>query len=188
MMLTSNEGFKPERIDHYKSEMKNRNQNFLIVESEDNSDEYVNFMFIGMYEGKEVVYDAVMYTLRLHHLSEVYEVAEHKAAQHFPEFRRIKYEEDENGDLEALDDLEEEIGLFIAEAIMEIEDDEEVKVKEHIEVDPNIDFGIGLDIGLNLDSIDNQTISKFVKEFNDDSLSLDDTLYSYQTQDEEMTE
>ncbi|MEQ8926031.1 MAG: hypothetical protein RLO81_09485 [Fulvivirga sp.] len=185
-MLSSNKAFEPKVISEYQDKMKKLNQNFIISDSEDNSDEYCNFFFVGMYEGKEVIYDAVMYTLRLHHLSEVYEVAEHKAARHFPEFKKIKYREDENGDLVALDDLEEEIGLFIAEAIMEIEEEEEVKVKEHVEVDPNIDFGIGLDIGLNRETIDKNTISDFVKRFNEDTLELDETLYSFQTQDEEL--
>jgi hypothetical protein len=187
-MPTLNEGYTPEKVQLYKKKIEKTKKNFLIVESEDNSDEYTNFNFIGMYEGKEVVYDAVMYTLRLHHLSEVYEVAEHKAAQHFPEFKSIKYREDENGDLLALDDMEEEIGLFIAEAIMEIEEEEVVKVKEHVELDPNIDFGVGLDIGLNIDIITDEIIQKFVKEYNDDTLKLDEVLYSFQTQDEEMTE
>ncbi len=183
-----NEGFDPEKIQQYKSKMEKKKQNYLIVDSEDNSEEYVNFNFLGMYEGKEVIYDAVMYTLRLHHLSEVYEVAEHKAAQHFPEFKSIKYREDENGDLVALDDLEEEIGLFIAEAIMEIEEEGEVKVKEHVELDPHIDFGIGLDVGLNIEEVTNEIITKFVKDFNEDTLVLDETMYAFQTQDEEMTE
>ena len=187
-MPLSNEGFNPEKIKDFKSKMESKKQNFLIAESEDNSDEYMNFYFIGMFEGKEVVYDAVMYTLRLHHLSEVYEVAEHKAAKHFPEFKSINYDEDENGDLVALDDLEEEIGLFMAETIMEIEDEGEIKVKEHVEIDPNIDFGIGLDVGLNVDQISKTIISNFIKDYNDDTLNLDDTLYSFQTQDEEMTE
>ena len=185
-MLTKNKGFNPEIIADLKSQMKKAKKNFIIAESEDNSEEYVNFNFIGMYEGKEVVYDAVIYTLRLHHLSEVYEVAEHRAAQHFPEFRSINYREDENGDLVALDDLEEEIGLFIAETIMELEEEGEIKVKEHVELDPNVDFGIGLDVGLNVDSIDDKVIDKFIKDFNDDTLKLDETMYAFQTQDEEI--
>lgn len=182
-----NKGFDPEVISDLKARMTKAGKNHLILDSDDNSDEYVNFNFIGMYEGKEVVYDAVLYTLRLHHLSELYEIAEHKAAQHFPEFKKIKYREDENGDMQALDDLEEEIGLYIAEVIMELEEEEEVKVKEHVELDPHVDFGIGIDAGLNVEQVDDHVISKFVKEFNDDQLKLDETLYSYQSQDEELT-
>lgn len=186
--MLENKGFDPATIEEFKNRMKNSGQNFLVVESEDNSDEYINFNFIGIYEGKEVIYDAAIYTLRLHHLSEIYEIAEHKAAQNFPEFKKIKYEEDENGDLEALDDLEEEIGLFIAETIMELEEEGEVKVKEHIEIDESVEFGVGIDIGLNKESIDKETITKFVTDYVEDHIQLDDTLYTFHTQDEELTD
>ena len=185
-MTALNKGFDAGIIRQYREDMERAGQDFVIVESGDNSDEYVNFYFVGMYEGKEVIYDAVIYTLRLHHSSELYEIAEHRAAKHFPEFKKIKYEEDENGDLEALDDLEEEIGLFMAEGIMELEEEDEIKVSEHVEVDPHIDFGIGLDVALNVEVITNEVIKKFVKDYNEDNLQLDTTAYSFQLQDEEI--
>ena len=181
-----NKGFDRTVIQEYQNKINATGKNFLVVDSEDNSEEYVNFYFIGMYEGKAVIYDAVIYTLRLHHTSEMYEVAEHRAAKHFPEFKRIKYEEDENGDLEILDSLEEEIGLFMAEVIMELEAEDEIKVYEHVELDSNLDFGIGLDVALNVEGIDSEVISNFVEQYNDDSLELDKTAYSFQVQDEEL--
>jgi hypothetical protein len=170
-------------IEDIKSEINKSSKNFMIINSDDNSDEYVNFYFIGMYEGKEALYDAVMYTLRLHHNSELYEIAEHKAAKRFPEFKKIKYEEDENGDLRLLDDNEEEIGLFMAETIMELEEEGEVKVKEHVTVDGLLDSAVGLDIGLNVDTISDEVIDSFVDEYNEDTLSLDETMYSFETED-----
>ncbi len=145
-MLSKNKGFDPQVIQEYKEKLSKAGKNFLLIKSENNSEEYINFYFVGMYEGRQVVYDAVIYTLRLHHLSEVYEVAEHKAANHFPEFKKIKYEEDENGDLEALDPLEEEIGLFIAEAIIELEEEGEVKVKVHVVIVTSFEFCLGFDV------------------------------------------
>jgi len=174
------------KIQQIKSEISKSNGNFKLINPKDNSDEYVNFYFVGMHEGKEVVYDAVMYTLRLHHNSELYEIAEHRAAKRFPEFKKISYEEDENGDLRLLDDNEEEIGLFMAETIMELEEEGEVKVKEHVDMDANLDFGIGLDIGLNVDEITFEVISSFVVKFNEDDLQLDETLYSFESEDYEM--
>lgn len=185
MMHQNNNGFNPEHIQALNERLKLSNKRYLEKNTEDNSDEFVNFNFIGMYEGKEVIYDAAIYTLRLHHSSEVYEIAEHRAAQRFPEFKKIKYQEDENGDLKALDALEEEIGLFMAEVMMELEEEESVKVAEHIEWDPNIDYGIGLDIGLNVDKITPKVIEKFIKEFNEETLKLDKTLYSFQTEDDD---
>lgn len=187
-MHQNNNGFNPDHIKEFNDQLKLANKRYLEKNTEDNSDEYVNFSFIGMYEGREVIYDAAMYTLRLHHSSEVYEIAEHKAAQRFPKFKKIKYQEDENGDLQTLDSLEEEIGLYMAEVMMELEEEETVKVAEHVEIDPHIDYGIGLDIGLNVEKITPKIIEKFIKDFNEETLKSDKTLYSFQTEDDDDVE
>jgi hypothetical protein len=184
-MIDQNQGFLQETIEELKKELARSNKTFKIVPDEENSDEFANFYFIGQYEGKEVIYDAALYTLRLHHASEVYELAEHEAAKKFPNFKGIKYEEDENGNLKPLTSEEEEIGWFITEIIMDIEEEETIKVQEFIDLDTLHDFGIGLDAALNVDVIDEEVISKFVKEFNEDTIVLDDTLYAFQSEVEE---
>lgn len=181
--MTVNKGFDPQTILDYKAKMQTLGKNYLLAEDDEQNDEYAHFYFIGMYEGKEIIYDAVMYTLRLQHESELFEIAEHRAAKHFPQYRKITYQEDENGNLASLDPLEEEIGLFIAEVIMELEEEEAVKVKEHVDMDPNTDFGVALDIGFHLEKITSHEIEKFIKDFNEDMLELDETMYSFQTQD-----
>lgn len=188
MNPNTNAGYDPDRIAALKQRMEKRGKNFEVVESEDNSDEFVNFLFVGKYEGREVIYDAAVYTLRMHFESEVYELAEHRAAQKFPEFRKIKYEEDENGDLKNLDAIEEEIGLFMTEAMFEIEEEELVKVQEHLEIDTNLDEGIGLNAGLNVEEITESVIERFVKKYNEDTLDLDDTFYSFALEEEEEEE
>ncbi len=169
----------------YREKISASGKNHLIVDSDDNSDDYVNFYFIGNYEGEEVLFDAALYTLRVHYHSELYELAEHKAAQKFPNFHSITYEEDENGDMKSLSAEQEELGLYLAEIMMDLEEDEAVKVQEHIYFDPNIDFGVGLDACLNVEAITEKTISKFVNDFNNDSLELDETLYSFVEEEEE---
>ena len=165
--------------------MANKKQNYLIVESEDNGEEYVNFYFIGKYEGEEVVYDAVLYTLRIHYHSELFELAEHKAAQRFPNYKSIRYEEDENGNMKALNDEMEEIGLYMAEVMMDLEEEEEVKVQEHLYLDPNVDFGVGLDAGLHVEEITPAVITDFINKYNSDTLELDETLYTFVEEEEE---
>ncbi|MTI30849.1 hypothetical protein [Xanthovirga aplysinae] len=187
-MFEKNKGFNPDVIQEFKEKMKIKNQPYLLNEEEENTDEYVNFYFIGKFEGKEVVYDCALYTLRLQHTSEVYETAEHKAAKKFPEYQQIKYEEDENGDMSVLGPLEEEIGLYMAEVMMELEEEETIKVQEHLEIDEHIDFGIGIDAGLNVDVINSETIETFIKDFNEDSIVLDKTLYSFQHKDDEIVD
>ncbi len=179
-MHLTNEGFKINKIKALKDQMAASRLPYIVIDSEENNDEFLNFYFIGSHEGQEVIYDAAMYTLRLQHESELYEIAEHEAAKRFSSFKKIQYEEDENGDMKALDIEEEEIGLFMAEIILELEEEEAVKVKEHVEMDTNLDFGIGLDIGLNVTSITDDVVTKFIADFNQDKLSLDDTLYSFQ--------
>jgi hypothetical protein len=181
--MTVNKGFDPQTIQEYKSRMQAEGRSYLLDEDDEQNDEYVHFYFIGIYEGKEAIYDAVMYTLRLQHESELFEIAEHRAAKHFPQYKKISYEEDENGNLATLDPLEEEIGLYIAEVIMELEEEEAVKVKEHVDMDPNTDFGVALDIGFHVEKITSREIEGLIRNFNEDTLQLDETLYSFQTQD-----
>jgi len=185
MRQTDNKGFESKTLAEYKQKISLTGQNYLLDNSDEKNEECVHFYFIGKYEGKEVIYDAVMYTLRLHHESELFEIAEHKAAEHFPNYRKIAYSEDENGNLEPLDDVEEEIGLYMAEVIVELQEEGEVRVKEHAEVDAHLDLGIGLNIGLNVEKITSEIIEKFILDFNNGSLELDDTLYTFETQQEE---
>ena len=184
-MTTTNQGFDQEEIRKLKEACAESGNSFVTVDSEDNSDDYQNFQFLGMFEGKEVIYDAAVYTLRMLHNSEVYEIAEHEAAKKFPEYKKIDYEEDENGDIEPLDDLEEEIGLFIAEVMENLEEEESVKVKEHIELDDKLDYGIGLDVALNVETVDDKVIENFIRDFNNDDVKLDPTLYSFQLDEDE---
>ncbi len=185
-MIFHNPGFDPEKIAELREELKSLRTNYKVILDNENSDEFVNFFFIGMYEGKEVIYDAALYTLRLHHSSEVYELAEHEAAKKFPDFNGISYDEDENGNMIPLDSDQEEIGWFITEIIMDIEEDERVKVQEFVDMDTHHDFGIGLDAAINVETITDKEINKFIKDFNDDTLELDSTAYSFQADEEDM--
>ncbi|HAZ26388.1 MAG TPA: hypothetical protein DCY95_18915, partial [Algoriphagus sp.] len=61
-MSTMNPGFDPKEISKLKQELKASGKSFQLIPEEENSDEFVNFYFIGMFEGKEVIYDAALYT------------------------------------------------------------------------------------------------------------------------------
>ena len=61
-MAFSNPGFDPKNIEELKNELKKSGKIFKIIPDEENSEEYVNFYFVGKFEGKEVIYDAVLYT------------------------------------------------------------------------------------------------------------------------------
>ena len=183
-----NKGFEPRAIADFQSQLEVANQSYLPIDTEDNSDEYFHFQFIGKHEGVAVIYDAVMTTLRLEHESELYEIAEQQAAEHFPQFNKIDFEELTGKDHTEYSTLEEKIGLYMAEVILELQDDEAVKVKEHLEIDLEVDFGVGLDVGLNVERITSSAIEKFIKEYNEGTLRLDDTLYCFETEQEDSEE
>lgn len=164
------------------AEVKSSGKPFIYDSEDELSDEYAHFYFLGEHEGKEVLFDTVLYTLRMQHESELFEIAEQKAAEHFPKYKKIEYEEDEDGNLKALDDLEEEIGLYMAEVMMELEEEGEVKVMEHVDLDIQHDCGIGLDVGLHIDKVTLNIIESFIRDFNADKLVLDQGYYSFQTQ------
>ncbi|MHA7101543.1 hypothetical protein BXY85_3173 [Roseivirga pacifica] len=178
--MQDNLGFDSKEIQKLKEEIAKAGKNFVVIDSDDNNEEFRNFYFIGVFNGKEAIYDAALYTLRMQHNSEVFDLAQHKVAQKFPQFKAIDYEEDENGDITPLDDLDEEIGLYLTEVMDELEEEETVKVQEHVDIDENIDFGIGLDAGLNVEEITDEVIQKFINDFNEETLKLDTTLYSFQ--------
>lgn len=185
MSMAKNKGFDSKVIQEYADKISISGKRYLMSAEDEMTDEMAHFYFIGEYEGKEVIFDTVLYTLRLQHESEVFEIAEQRAAKYFPDYEKITYEEDENGNLETLDEREEAIGMFMAEVILELEEEESVKVGEHIAYDPEADFGIGVDVGLNVEEISDAIINQFIEDHNSNSLKLDKTLYSFQTKAEE---
>ena len=186
--MENTEKFNPtfQRQEDIIAKVKSSGQSFIFDAEDEITDDYAHFYFLGVHGGKEVLFDTVLYTLRMQHESELFEIAEHEAAKHFPGYKKIKYEEDENGNLKSLDNLEEEIGLYMAEVMMELEEEGEVKVKEHVDLDLHHDCGIGLDVGLHIEKVTSQIIENFIRDFNADKLVLDAGFYSFQTQSEEL--
>jgi len=168
------------------AELQSSGRIFILDAEDQLTDEYAHFYFLGKHDDKEELFDAVLYTLRMQHESELFDIAEKKAAKHFPHYKKIQYEEDEEGNLMALNNEEEEIGLFLAEVMMELEEEGEIKVKEHVDLDLQHDCGIGLDAGLHIEKITPQVIEGFILNFNSDKLELDPGLYTFQTHSEPL--
>jgi hypothetical protein len=175
----ANKGFDIETIREFKAKMKAASAHFIFPDNTENpTSEYAQFYFIGMFEGREVIYDAALYTLRLKYESELHALAEEKLVQHFPHYK---------GDTDGEQNIaqEEEMGLMMAELMMEIEEEGQLKVQEEIDIDDEFDFGIGLEVSLNVDEITPSLIEKFVVDFNNGAVQLDPVLYSFEHDDEE---
>lgn len=186
MPASLNPGYDPEEIRHLREECRKAGRPFVYTPNEDldepTGDEFAHFQFVGRHQNREVIYDAVMYTLRLHHSSIVYEEAERRAARSFPLYVPLDMRDET---YKANEDLDEEVELLITELIEEIEESEDIKVQEHLELDTAADYGIDLDVCLNVEAVTDEVIENFIRNFNANALRLDTTLYSFKSEEEE---
>ncbi len=186
MATKNNDGFDPQEINALKEECRQEGKSFVYVEDDDldvlESGECVHIQFPGVYQTQEVIYDALVYTLRLHHSSLVYEMGVEEVQKTFPTYVPP---EDRELSYRIAPELEEEAETALTEIIDEIEETETVKVQEHVDVDADFDYGISLDVCLNVEEITDEVIEKFIRDFNANTLSLDTTLYSFMSEDDE---
>ncbi len=181
-----NDGFDPEEVAALRDECRQEGKAFIYVEDDDldvlESGECVHVQFPGQYEGQPVIYDALVYTLRLHHSSLVYEMAVDQVRKTYPDY--VPPEDREAGYTIA-PALEEEAETALTEIIEEIEETETVKVQEHVEMDMEADYGIALDVCLNVEEVTDEVVENFIRAFNANAVRLDTTLYSFTSEDEE---
>ena len=76
MLLKDNPGLDPKEIEQLKAECKADGKKFVYFEDElgdepDNVEEFVHVQFVGNYKGQEAIFDAVIYSLRLHFNSHI---------------------------------------------------------------------------------------------------------------------
>ena len=180
-----NDGYDPEEISALKDECKQEGKSFVYVEDNDldvlEEGECAHIQFPGQYQGEEVIFDALVYTLRLHHSSLVYEQAVEQVQKSYPEY--VPPEERE-ASYKITPELDEEAETALTELIEELEDTEAVQVQEHVEVDLESDYGIALDVCLHVEEITDEVIEDFIAKFNDNKLALDNTLYSFSSEEE----
>ena len=181
-----NEGFDPREIEGLREECRQEGRQFMYVEDEDldvlESGECAHIQFVGKDFGQEVIYDGLIYTLRLHHSSTVYESAVEQIKKSHPEYvppedRQPGYQIDVAKD--------EEIEELLTELIEELEETEAVKVQEHVDLEHDFEYGIGIDVCLNVEEINDEVIEEFVRNFNAGTVKLDPTLYSFTSEEAE---
>lgn len=171
-----NPGYDAGEIAQLKKECKEEGQNYVLVLDEQelsDSGEYFQFQFIGKSEdGREVIYDAAIFTLELHYNSMILDEAEKRVGAIHKDFIPIEQRTEDYVINHKADEL-------IEEFIMEMEDDEEMKVSEFINIDKDFEFGIGLEVAINVEEIFPEVIEDFIKEFNEGTFELDKNRYSF---------
>ncbi len=173
------------KIEKIKQKCRQSKQSYILNDAEPQGEEFAHFLFVGKHEGKEVIFDSVMYTLRLHHSSVLYEIAEDKACEQFPEYKKWEFEENEDGETMLPEELDEEVEMFKADVMAELEESESVKVKEYVQIDTDFDYGYALEVCLHVEVITSEIIEKFVQDYNAGTLRLDETLYTFHHEEEE---
>lgn len=186
MATYKNEGYNPEEIAALNDECRETGRSFVYVEDDDlevlESGECAHIQFVGKDDGQEVIYDGLIYTLRLHHSSMVYEMAIDQIKRTYPTYQPP---EDRAPGYRIDPAKEEEIEEVLTELIEELEDTEAVKVQEHVELDHEFDYGIGIDVCINAEDITDEVVEDFIRKFNSNTLRLDQTLYSFSSDEEE---
>jgi hypothetical protein len=189
MSKNTNPGFDPVEIAALKKQCQEDNRSFVYILDEElpsgNEREMVHIQFVGQYEKQEVIYDAIVCTLQLHYSSLLYEAAEREIIQQYPLYVPLE-NRDEN--YEPNEELDEEVEMLILEVIEDLEENEEIKVAEYIEIDPEFDYGVSIEVALYVTALDDDMLTQFIIDFNGNTLSLDPSLYTFNSDDEEDEE
>ncbi|PWJ44151.1 hypothetical protein [Sediminitomix flava] len=158
-------------LDAVKKALQESGQAFIYRKDADNDESQVNFLFVGEYEGKEVLFDSFMYILEMEFFSEIYEEAVTLTVEQFPKYDGMDFNALEGEHIDAMEQIAAELAK-----------DDEYKVQELLEVEPNIEDSsiVNLDICLNRPEITEKDVQEFINSFKSpEGVKLDETLYAF---------
>jgi hypothetical protein len=184
--MDKNQGLEPEVIRNFREELSASGRSFRYIEEDEVSTDMAEFMFIGIHKGKEVIFDCLLGTLRLAYESNLHELAEAKTKEKYPDYKGFEFEVDEDGNAISDGEESEEVEEYKAYAMFEIEEAGLANVAESVESDESFEFGIGMEAYLNVAEITEETIEKFILDFNAGNLKLDPVQYSFESEDDEL--
>jgi hypothetical protein len=186
--MSHNPGFLPEEIEKLKSQLHKTGKSFQYIDEDELSSEMAEFLFIGTYENKPVIFDCLLGTLRMAYESNLDEMAEAKALEKYPDYKGFEFDVDDDGSAVATGEINEDVEQYKAYCMYEIEEEGLANVAESIQLDPEFEFGVGLEVYLNVPEINEEVIERFIREFNGNSLRLDPTRYSFESDIEDEDE
>lgn len=187
MKPTADQDLSPS-LEQIKEDIKKQGKTYIINEQEPQGHDFAHFYFVGKHEGKECIFDTALFTLSLHYSSKLYEEAEKEIMKKYPNYKPWnldEIQEDNEGNFILPDDVDEEIEAMKAEIMDELEETEAVKVKEYLEIEAERPDYISLNVCLNIENITPEGIEKFIDSYLNDTLQLDDTLYSFFFEEDE---
>jgi folate-dependent phosphoribosylglycinamide formyltransferase PurN len=164
-------------IDKLREQTRKAGRSFIYNPDEDRDDEKQTayFYFVGKDDNKEVVFNAFIMTLEYDYHLAVMEEAEEKISTLHPNLAGKFYEDYTDDEQDKFD-----------EVMDDIYDQGLVKVQERVDLfESDSSNELEMEISLNVKEITDQVIEKFIKEFNADTLELDDRTYSFEMLDDE---
>lgn len=161
-----NVGYNPENISQIKQAAAHAGFSFVLNDQQEQDDQSAYFFFVGKNDGKEVIFDTFIYTLRAEYELQLYELAESRLQEKFPNLKNVE------------DATEDQLN-YLDMIVDDIEQEDEITVVEFINIDEAVDFGVSIDVCLNVETITPEIIEKFVQDFNADKLDLSDEEYSF---------
>lgn len=183
--MATNLGFDPAEIAKFQAELEKSGLPYKFIDEDEVSPDMAEFMFIGRHQGKPVIYDCLLGTLRLAYESNLMEMAEAKAKEKFPDYQGFEIEVDDAGNARQVGEEIEEVEDYKAYAMYELEESGEAKRSESVEIDTEFDYGVGLEAYLNEPEITEWVIQDFIEKFNAGKLQLDPTRYSFESEDDD---
>ncbi len=163
-----NAGYSQEEINKVIEQCKKTGKSFMYREVDTENRTFANFLFIGENDGTPVIFDSFIYTLETEYFSTLYEEAQEEVIRQHPEWANANFEAEEGEHIDLLEAIADELSK-----------DDQYDIQEFVDVDEDAEYGIMLDICLNVPEITDDIIEKFVKEFNSNTLELDETFYSF---------
>jgi hypothetical protein len=180
-----NKGYDPAEIERLKKQMEMSGKPFQYIDEDEVSPEMAEFFFIGTHQGRPVVFDCLLGTLRLAYEARLDELAEARARARFPDYKGFDFVVDDAGNAVRTAEEDEDVEAYKAYAMFEIEEAGEARVAESVEVDEQFDYGVGLEAYLNIPEITEAEIARFITAFNSGSLALDPVEYAFESESDE---
>ncbi|MCS6834125.1 MAG: hypothetical protein NZ521_11165 [Flammeovirgaceae bacterium] len=150
-------------------ECKKKGKKFVIVEDDTGIDEgCIHFRFVGDYEGRKVVYDTFLSTLELEFYERVYEEAIEITKEENPQYANANFDDLEGEHIEIMEQIAEELA-----------EDEDFAVQEYCYVEEENEFQVNVDVALNVPVISDEVVEKFIDDFLNNKLELDENYYSF---------
>lgn len=159
--------YDKKEIADLKANCKASGKAFMYRSKDDEDKSYANFLFIGIFNGKEAIFDAFIYTLEYEYYTTIFSEAQEQVIGRHPDWEKRDF--GQPGEHTAL----------MEEIAKELCKDSKYNVQEFVEVEDDEESGLMLDICLNVPKITDEVIAKFVEDFNRNTLNLDKSLYAF---------